>query len=133
MVMKYINLLETKNPQTDFLNADIFKLFKQNYKPLAPGLFFHSLNDHVTPPSDTYELLIARAKSIPNDEHKIYTYAPHTQAIRIHFKSYNYVLADFINRISPENDLFKKLLEEWKLLEIDDKKNKYDKKALQLE
>lgn len=130
MVMKYINLLETKNPQTDFLNADIFKLFEQNHKPLAPGLFFHSLSDHITPPNDTYELLIARAKFISNDEHKIYTYARHTQAIRIHFKSYNYVLASFINRISPENNRFKKLLEEWKLLEIDDKN---DKKALQLE
>lgn len=130
-VQKQIRAHQKSSPTTDYENADVLKLIKEGHKPLAPGVFFHSLNDLVTPPSDTYELLIARKDHIEGDKHKIFTFAMHTQAIRTHFKSFNYEIASFINQYSPDEVRFTSVVERWELLKLTSSKN--DKKEYQLE
>ncbi|ARU92270.1 hypothetical protein SCLARK_001827 [Spiroplasma clarkii] len=123
-VVKQIKVHQKKNPHTDYINTDVLKLVNKGSDPLVPTFFTHSLDDAVTPPTDSYELMLARSKKIDLDHYKIYTNSMHTQAIRLHFKSFNYEIASFINKFSPDEKRFKELVDKWELLTITDKKIK---------
>ncbi|WP_338985262.1 alpha/beta hydrolase [Spiroplasma endosymbiont of Diplazon laetatorius] len=121
---KFINkVIERQNKHEDSINlheVSIFHLLReQGNKDLFPTLFLHSTDDKVTSPADTFELLIRR--KFEEDEHLVFNFSMHTQAMRYHFKTFNYKIAEFINRYQDGNELFDEIVREWKLLKFEKK------------
>ncbi|QBQ07316.1 alpha/beta fold hydrolase [Spiroplasma gladiatoris] len=119
IVLKIMQKHNELEQDVDFGKASVFELIKKGYKPIFPTLFFHSKDDKVTPPTDTYEYLLERNKYI-EDDYLIYSYSMHTQAIRQHFLSYNYKLASFISKMDNNKADFDRVTKEWSLVEFSD-------------
>ncbi|AHI52448.1 alpha/beta hydrolase [Spiroplasma culicicola] len=126
IVKKIIEKHNKKEIEVDFNQASIFELLRNGYKPQFPTLFLHSKDDKVTPPTDTYELMLERSKYI-EDDHLVYSFSMHTQGIRYHFKTFNYKIAEFIKKNDDEVN-FDQIVDEWELLEF----NKLDRLSLKL-
>ncbi|AGR41798.1 alpha/beta hydrolase [Spiroplasma diminutum] len=104
----------------NFHEVSIFHLLREyGNKELFPTLFLHSSDDKVTSSADTYELLIKR--SFKEDDYLVFNFSMHTQGIRFHFKSFNYKIAEFINRFEEDDTKFKNIVDQWKLLKFDKK------------
>ncbi|WP_339021038.1 alpha/beta hydrolase [Spiroplasma endosymbiont of Atherix ibis] len=121
---KFINkIIEKQNKQESNINLHEVNLFtlleKKGNKNLFPTLFFHSTDDRVTSPTDTYELIIKR--SFEQDDFLMFNFSMHTQAIRYHFKSFNYKMAEFISKFEKDKTLFKNIIDDWKLAELEKK------------
>ncbi|AOG60056.1 hypothetical protein SHELI_v1c01010 [Spiroplasma helicoides] len=127
-VKRFIEKHNKKETDVDLNEASVFQLLRDGYKAQYPTLFFHSKDDKVTPPTDTYELLLHRSKNFNEDQWQVYYYAMHTQSIRMHFKTYNYKLAEFIAQQDNNWEDFNKLVDEWSLLDYD----KLDRLSIEL-
>ncbi|WP_338983674.1 alpha/beta hydrolase [Spiroplasma endosymbiont of Othius punctulatus] len=93
---------------------------------LFPTMFFHSADDKQTIHQETYEYVIKRSKYYKghvDDQVKVFQSAPHTQSIRIHFKKYNELIIDFLERLDllteEQKILASETREEWKLTTYD--------------
>ncbi|QHX36341.1 alpha/beta hydrolase [Spiroplasma sp. BIUS-1] len=121
---KSINrVIEKQNRKEGNINLheiSIFHLLRENgNKDLFPTLFLHSTDDKVTSPADTYELIIKR--DFEKDDYLVFNFSMHTQAMRYHFKTFNYKIAEFINKYEPDQEKFDNLVKEWQLLKFDKK------------
>lgn len=112
-------------------NDDNFKLF--------PTMFFHSLDDKQTVHQDTYEYVIKRSKYYKGhveDQIKVFASAPHTQSIKVHFKKYNELIIEFLERLDLLDEgqkvMAKNVRQEWHLNEYNPK-DKRDVKSKLLE
>ncbi|AUM62343.1 alpha/beta hydrolase [Spiroplasma monobiae] len=121
---KFINkVIAKQNKKEVSINlheVSIFHLLREGgNKDLFPTLFCHSSDDKVTSPTDTYELIIKRNNQ--DDDYLMFNFSMHTQGIRYHFKTFNYKLAEFINRFEKDDVLFDKVIKEWELLKFEKK------------
>ncbi|AUB31152.1 alpha/beta hydrolase [Spiroplasma floricola] len=119
---KFINkIIEKQNKQESNINLHEINIFtlleEQEKKNLFPTLFFHSTDDKVTSPTDTYELMIKR--NFEEDDYVMFNFSMHTQSIRYHFKNFNYKIAEFISKFEQDNTSFENIVEEWKLIEFE--------------
>ncbi|AHB35937.1 alpha/beta hydrolase [Spiroplasma apis] len=128
LIQKNLTKYERLNEDINLTAADIFKLMDESDNDLVPTLFIHSKDDKVTPPADTYELLLKRSKICNQDEHLVFNYAMHTQSLRNHFKKFNYKIIEFISKIENLNEDYSSLIDKWRLLEEEEK----DKKSVLL-
>ncbi|QGS51547.1 alpha/beta hydrolase [Spiroplasma tabanidicola] len=127
IIRKLIAKYNESEHNIDLRDASVFKLLREGYKPVFPTLFFHSKDDKVTPPTDTYEFIIERNK-MAGDDYLIYSYSMHTQAIREHFKTYNFKIAKYISSMDKNRKDFYNVVDEWSLVEY----NKRDQEAADL-
>lgn len=110
-----------------YKDINLFRFLKNKAKTepnfkLFPTMFFHSLDDKQTIPQETYEYVIKRSnyyKGRVEDRVKVFTSAPHTQSIKVHFKRYNETIIEFLESLDLLDEGQKQMAadvrEEWQL------------------